>query len=195
MEPEALVFDFDGTLVDSMPMHFRCWQRTLATVGLTFDHATFQRWGGVPTREIVRRLSADQGVAVDVEAVIAAKEACTRAHAHEAMPIEPVMAIARAHRGTLPMAIATGGPRALVGPRLDVLGIRDWFGAIVTADDVEYGKPHPEPFLRAAQLLGVDPTRCRAYEDAPSGMESARAAGMDVVDVATLIGPADAPQP
>ena len=93
------------------------------------------------------------------------------------------------------MAIATGGPRALVGPRLDVLGIRDWFGAIVTAADVEYGKPHPEPFLRAAQLLGVDPTRCRAYEDAPSGMESARAAGMDVVDVATLIGPADAPQP
>ena len=195
MEPQALVFDFDGTLVDSMPMHFRCWQRTLQTVGLTFDHATFQRWGGVPTREIVRRLSEAQSVAVDVEAIVAAKEACTRAHAHEAVPIEPVLEIARAHRGHLPMAIATGGPRALVGPRLEALGVHAWFGAIVTADDVAQGKPHPEPFLRAAELLGVDPTRCRAYEDAPAGIESARAAGMEVVDVATLIGPADAPQP
>lgn len=195
MEPEALVFDFDGTLVDSMPMHFRCWQRVLADVGLTFDHATFQRWGGVPTREIVRRLSEAQAVVVDVAAVIASKEACTKAHAHEAVPIEPVMAIARANRGRRPMAIATGGPRALVGPRLEALGVRDWFAAIVTADDVEHGKPHPEPFLRAAELLGVDPTRCRAYEDAPSGIESARAAGMEVVDVATLIDPADAPLP
>ncbi|MCR9166450.1 MAG: HAD family hydrolase [Nannocystaceae bacterium] len=195
MQPEALVFDFDGTLVDSMPMHFRCWQRTLSTVGLTFDHATFHAWGGVTTREIVRRLSDAQGVDVDVEAIIEAKEACTRAHAHEAVPIEPVMAIARAHRGRLPMAIATGGPRAVVGPRLDALGIREWFDAIVTADDVEQGKPHPEPFLRAAELLGVDPTRCRAYEDAPAGIEAARAAGMDVVDVATLIDRADAPQP
>jgi len=192
MEPQALVFDFDGTLVDSMPMHYRCWLGALEPVGLSFDRDTFHTWGGVTTREIVRRLSQAQGVAVDIEAVTAAKEACTKLHAHEAEVIEPVLAIARAHRGTLPMAIATGGPRALVGMRLDMLGIRDWFGAIVTADDVTHGKPHPEPFLRAAALLGVDPKRCRAYEDAASGIAAAEAAGMEVVDVNTLIERSDA---
>ena len=195
MEPQALVFDFDGTLVDSMPIHFRCWQQALKPFGLTLEHETFQNWGGVPTREIVRRLSVGQGVGVDEEEVIAAKEALTRAHAHEAVPIEPVLAIARTSRGVLPMAIATGGPRALVGPRMEALGIHGWFGAIVTADDVARGKPAPDPFLLAAKLLGVDPTRCRAYEDAPAGLASARAAGMEVIDVATLIAPVDAPRP
>lgn len=194
MEPQALVFDFDGTLVDSMPMHFRCWQQALKPFALSFDHETFQNWGGVPTREIVRRLSRGQGVSVDVEEVIRAKESLTRAHAHEVEPIEPVLAIARTSRGSIPMAVATGGPRALVGPRLEALGIHDWFGAIVTADDVTNGKPDPEPFLLAATQLGVDPTRCRAYEDAPAGIASARAAGMEVIDVATLIGPSAAPQ-
>lgn len=193
MEPVALVFDFDGTLVDSMPMHYRCWQLALEPFGLTFDHETFQNWGGVPTREIVSRLSRAQGVPVDLEIVIHAKETLTRAHAHEAEPIEPVLSIARTSRGVLPMAIATGGPRALIGPRMEALGIHDWFGAIVTADDVARGKPEPDPFLLAAKLLGVDPTRCRAYEDAPSGLASARAAGMEVIDVATLIGPSVAP--
>lgn len=187
MEPLALIFDFDGTLVDSMPMHFRCWHRALAPVGLTFDEHTFQTWGGVPTREIVRRLSEAQGIAVDIEAVTVAKEACTKMHAHEAEVIEPVLAIARAHRGKLPLGIATGGPKALVGMRLEMIGIHEWFGAIVTADDVTHGKPHPEPFLRAAELLGVDPTRCRAYEDAASGIAAAEAAGMEVVNVNTLI--------
>ena len=195
MELEALVFDFDGTLVDSMPMHYRCWLRALEPFGLSFDAQTFQLWGGVPTREIVRRMSAAQGIAVDVEAVTAAKEACTMLHAHEAEVIQPVLAIARAHRGKLPMAIATGGSRALVGMRLDMLGIRAWFGAVVTADDVTLGKPHPEPFLRAAELLGVDPKRCRAYEDAASGIAAAEAAGMEVVDVNTLIERTDGPQP
>lgn len=195
MEPQALVFDFDGTLVDSMPMHFRCWQEALKPFGLTFDHETFQNWGGVPTREIVGRLSQAQGVAINVEDVIEAKETLTRAHAHEAVPIEPVLAIARTSRGVLPMAIATGGPRALIGPRMEALGIHDWFAAIVTADDVARGKPEPDPFLLAAKLLGVDPTRCRAYEDAPAGIASARAAGMEVIDVATLIDPGGAPQP
>ncbi len=193
MEPQALVFDFDGTLVDSMPMHFRCWQLALKPFGLTFDHETFQRWGGVTTREIVGRLSRAQGVAVDVEVVIDAKETLTRAHAHEAVPIEPVLSIARTSRGVLPRAVAPGGPRALIGPRMEALGIHHWFAAIVTADDVERGKPEPDPFLLAAELLGVDPTRCRAYEDAPSGLASARAAGMEVIDVATLIGPSAAP--
>lgn len=194
MEPEALVFDFDGTLVDSMPMHYRCWQQALAPAGLTFDHATFQRWGGVPTREIVRRLADAQRVEVNITVIVEAKEALTRANAHEAIAIEPVLDIARAHRGKLPMAIATGGPRRLVGMRLDMLGIHGWFGAVVTADDVTNGKPDPEPFLRAAELLGVDPRRCRAYEDAASGIASAQAAGMEVVDVATIIGRAGAPR-
>jgi len=195
MVPDALIFDFDGTLVDSMPMHFRCWQLALAPTGLTFEHSTFLTWGGVPTREIVRRLSEAQRIPVDVAEVVARKESFTRKHGHEAEPIEPVIAIARAHRGRLPMAVATGGPRALIGPRLEAIGLQAWFDAVVTADDVSRGKPNPEPFLLAAQRLGVDPTRCRAYEDAPSGIESARAAGMDVVDVATLIGRTGAPQP
>ncbi len=195
MQPLALVFDFDGTLVDSMPMHFRCWQEALAPTGLRFDHATFMRWGGVTTGEIVQRLSAAQGMAVDAQGIVDRKEALVQARAHEAVPIEPVLAIARAHRGVMPMAIATGGPRAVVEPRLERLGIRTWFQAVVTADDVTRGKPDPEPFTRAAALLGVEASRCRAYEDAAAGIASARAAGMEVIDVSTLIGQDDEPQP
>ncbi|MEM6293102.1 MAG: HAD-IA family hydrolase [Myxococcota bacterium] len=186
MTPAALIFDFDGTLVDSMPVHFKCWQTVLAPVGLTFDEPTFYAWGGVSTREIVARLAKAQGVAVDVESIIARKEVLAIEHAHEATLIEEVVSIARDHRGRLPMAVATGGTRAVVEPRLASTGMASWFDAVVTADDVKRCKPDPETFLLAAERLGVDPAACRAYEDAEAGLASARAAGMDVIDVRTL---------
>ena len=123
---------------------------------------------------------------VDVEAVVGRKEALAMERAHEAEPIEAVVSIARAHRGSLPMAVATGGTRAVVDPRLKSTGMAAWFDTVVTADDVQRCKPDPETFLLAAKRLGVDPSRCRAYEDAEAGLASARAAGMEVIDVRTL---------
>ncbi len=187
MDPGALIFDFDGTLVDSMPVHFRAWQDVLRPTGLVFDEPTFYAWGGVSTRGIVERLVREQRIEVDVSGVVEAKERASLARAHEAEPIEAVVAIARAHVGRVPMAVATGGTRRVVEPRLQSSGIAAWFDAVVTADDVVRSKPDPETFLLAATRLGVEPSQCRVYEDAEAGLQAARAAGMDVIDVRTLL--------
>jgi beta-phosphoglucomutase-like phosphatase (HAD superfamily) len=97
--------------------------------------------------------------------------------------VEPVLEIARRHRGILPMAIATGGSRPGIPTVLRHLGIYDWFGAIVTSEDVVRQKPAPDIFLEAARQLGVDPSQCRGFEDTDLGMESIRAAGMEAIDV------------
>ena len=106
----------------------------------------------------------------------------------EAKLIEPIAAIAREAQGRLPMAVATGGRTKYIKPLLESVGILDWFGAVVTADDVENHKPAPDTFLKAAALIGVPAEECRAYEDTDLGMEAIRAAGMEAVDVREIPG-------
>jgi beta-phosphoglucomutase-like phosphatase (HAD superfamily) len=106
----------------------------------------------------------------------------------EAKLIEPIAAIARDAQGRLPMAVATGGRTKYIKPLLESVGILDWFGAVVTADDVENHKPAPDTFLKAAALIGVPAEECRAYEDTDLGMEAIRAAGMEAVDVREIPG-------
>lgn len=186
-QPHALIFDLDGTLADTMPVHFVVWQQVLATHGLDFPEARFYRCGGMPTWRIVEMLAQEQGKTVDVDAVVKAKYDGFFEYVDGVKPIDAVFALAVEHHGKLPMAVATGGKRAAAERSLAAIGGTHLFSAMVTADDVAHHKPHPETFLRAAELLGVDPTRCRAYEDADPGIESARSAGMDVVDVRELL--------
>jgi beta-phosphoglucomutase-like phosphatase (HAD superfamily) len=183
MAKEALIFDCDGTLADTMPAHYLAWVAVLAPHGIPFAEARFYAMAGMPTREIVRVLAADAGKTVDVAAVVRAKEEAFLVGIANVVPISRVVEIARAGRGVVPMAVASGGQRRIVERTLAQIGVLDWFGALVTAEDTVRHKPDPDLFLEAARRLGVPPEICTVYEDADLGIEAARRAGMKYVDV------------
>ncbi len=187
MEPLGLIFDCDGTLADSMPIHWRAWDQTCQRHGLEFTEERHYALGGTPSRRIFEILGKEQGVTLDPLALSQEKEAAYLLLMPEVKPVEPVLAIAREHRGKLPMAVATGGQRNCITQLLEHLGIADWFEGLVTSEDVENPKPAPDTFLQAAALIGVVPEQCRAYEDTDLGMQSINAAGMEAVDVRELL--------
>ena len=180
---QALIFDCDGTLTDSMPGHFAGWRDALAVQGMTLSEETFIANGGTPSRILIPRLAKEAGVEVDYPAALAAKEALFLEGIDQLQPIEAVVQIARANRGKLPMAVASGGTRTLVVKQLEQIGIIDWFDTIVTSEDTPRGKPDPDVFLEAAKRLGVEPGVCCVYEDGDPGVEAARRAGMQCVDI------------
>lgn len=183
---EGLVFDMDGTLADTMPTHFIAWTRSLEAVGLVLSEDRFYALGGVPAEKIIRMLGEEQGKPVDAMSLAESKEALFLELLGTVRPVEAVVAIAERHRAHMPMAVATGSPQWVAEKILNALGIREWFGAVVGAEGTTNPKPAPDVFLKAAELIGVDPKRCHAFEDTALGMEAARAAGMDVVDVTKL---------
>jgi beta-phosphoglucomutase family hydrolase len=185
--PEALIFDCDGTLADTMPAHHRAWQSTLAPLGLTFPEERFYALAGVPTPRIAELLVKEWGAALDPAALAAEKEAAYRRAVRQVLPVAPVLAIARAALGKQPMAVASGSHRELVEATLAAIGALDWFPVIVAAEDVNHPKPDPEVFLTAARRLGVSAAACIVYEDGDLGIEAARRAGMRWVDVRQLL--------
>lgn len=149
--------------------------------GGSYPEELFYEWGGVPTAEIVRRLNAKFGTAMEVEEVVLRKEHYYRELIPAVEPKYDVVAVAREHQGRLPLAVASGSHRDLVVRTLDALGIHGIFTVVITAEDYRRGKPDPEPFLTAAARLGVAPSCCLVFEDTASGAEAARAAGMACV--------------
>jgi beta-phosphoglucomutase-like phosphatase (HAD superfamily) len=180
---EGLLFDCDGTLADTMPLHFEAWEETLRPSGLVFPRDRYFSMAGMPTRAILGELSREQGIAVDYERLLPLKEERFLARLGRVRPVSPVVDVARAARGSVPMAVVSGGVRRAVERTLQLIGVHEWFCAIVTAEDTTHGKPDPAPFLLAASRAGVDPRRCLVFEDGAPGFESARRAGMDAVDV------------
>ena len=182
---DAVIFDCDGTLVDSMPAHFEAWCEALAIHGAggVFKEDVFHAMGGRPTRDIVVDLNDEYGLKLDPEAVAFAKRESFLKRINGVTLIEEVAEFARSLRGKMPMAVASGGSRMVVEKTLRVVGISDWFDEVITADDVREGKPAPDIYLHAARLLGVTPARCLAFEDAPAGIMSAQNAGMQVIAV------------
>jgi beta-phosphoglucomutase family hydrolase len=180
----ALIFDCDGTLADTMPAHYQAWLAMLGKYGIPFPEPKFYAMGGMPTAQIIRLLAADAGVAVtDVDAMVQEKEQGFLKHLDAVKLIEPVVTIAAAYRGKMPIAVASGGYRDTITRTLDRLAIRDWFDAMVTAEDTPRHKPEPDVFLEAARRLGVGATGCVVFEDTDIGLEAARRAGMVEVDV------------
>jgi beta-phosphoglucomutase family hydrolase len=197
---DAVIFDCDGTLADTMPLHYRAWSETLAECGGAMSEAFFYELGGVPTAEIVRILNARDGTSLPVEETAAAKERRYVDLLPEATAVEPVVQLVREYCGRYPLAVASGGIRLLVDRTLAALGISDCFQAILTAEDVARGKPEPDLFLLAASRLGVPPERCVVFEDSDLGLEASRRAGMAAVDVRPWVTRAatpavDDPQP
>jgi HAD superfamily hydrolase (TIGR01509 family) len=180
----GLIFDCDGTLADTMPAHHRAWVAMLQPHGIPFPEDRFYAMGGMPTAQIIRVLAAGAGVAVhDVEAMVHEKERLFLQMLDAVQPIVPVVAIANAYRNVLPMAVASGGYRDVVGRTLDRLQLRAWFQAMVTAEDTQRHKPEPDVFLEAARRLAVPPAACAVFEDTELGLEAARRAGMLGLDV------------
>jgi HAD superfamily hydrolase (TIGR01509 family) len=184
---QGLIFDCDGTLADTMPLHWRAWQTVTTRYGILFPEERFYALGGVPSRHILATLREEQKLAIDPLAVAKEKEnAYLELLAHVA-PIEIVVAIARENFGRIPLAVASGGTRQVIERVLVHVGIRDLFAAVVTSEDVIHQKPAPDIFLEAARRIGVPPQFCRAYEDTDLGMEAIRSAGMEAVDVRVLV--------
>ena len=181
----AYIFDLDGTLIDTMPLHYQAWDEAMRDAGLKqpLDEDFFYSMGGVPTRKVAELIAAHYGLKLDAEQVFHAKEKLFRKLQGDARLIQPVVAIARRVAATHPVAIASGGPREIVRRSLELAGLAPLFKVVVTADDVIHGKPAPDMFLLAAKLMGVEPERCLVFEDAEPGMRAAKAAGMNLVRV------------
>ena len=180
----GLIFDCDGTLADTMPAHYKAWLALLGRFNIPFPEPRFYAMGGMPTAGIIRVLAGEVGVAVtDVDAMVLEKERTFLTYLDAVTRIEPVLVIAAAYRGKLPIAVASGGYRDTITRTLDRLNVRDWFDAMVTAEDTPRHKPEPDVFLEAAKRLGVEAAKCVVFEDTDIGLEAARRAGMAGVDV------------
>ena len=182
---DAVVFDLDGTLVDSMPAHLEAWCDALSLYGAAgiFKEDVFMAMGGRPTRDIVIQLNDEYDLRLDPESVAFAKREAFLKRLSSITLIDEVAEFAQSLRGKLPLAIASGGTRMAVEKTLAMVGISDWFDEVVTVDDVPAGKPEPDIFLYAAKLLNVHPSNCLALDDAPAGILSAQRAGMQVIAI------------
>jgi beta-phosphoglucomutase family hydrolase len=185
--PQGIIFDCDGTLADTMPLHWRAWQTIARRHQFELNEARFYSLGGVPSRDILRLLSLEQGIPMDPLLVAREKEAEYLPLIAQVEPINTVVGVAREYHGKVPLAVASGGTRHIIEQVLNHLGIRHLFQAVVTSEDVKNQKPAPDIFLEAARRIGVAPDLCRAYEDTDLGMQAIRAAGMDAVDVRLLL--------
>jgi beta-phosphoglucomutase family hydrolase len=188
-EIRGIIFDCDGTLADTMPLHWKAWTTITSKHGLHFPEERFYALGGVPSRDILKMLCEEQGKQLDCLAVAKEKEEAYLPFLPEVQPIQVVVAIAEANHGRLPMAVASGGMKHIIEQVLEHLHIRQYFDALVTSEDVKRQKPAPDIFLEAARRIGVSPGQCRAYEDTDLGLQAIRAAGMEAVDVRELLAP------
>ena len=178
---DGYIFDCDGTLADTMPLHYEAWCAALSEFAGDFPEAMFYELGGVPTERIVEILNERHGRNLPVVQTAQYKESLYIEMIPKCLPIEPVVDFVHQFYGKKPLAVASGGHRAIVRKTLTALGIFEKFDVIVGAEDYQNGKPAPDPFLEAARRIGVPPERCLAFEDTQLGITSATAAGMKTV--------------
>jgi beta-phosphoglucomutase family hydrolase len=179
------IFDLDGTLIDTMPLHYRAWEAAMRNAGLQvpLDEELFYSLGGVPTRRVAELIAEHYKLKIDPDAIFHHKESLFCELQADAKLIQPVAEFARQVAATHPVAIASGGPRLVVKRSLELTGLASVFSIVVSADDVVHGKPAPDMFLLAANLMGVAPAACLVFEDAEPGIRAAEAAGMKWVRV------------
>lgn len=181
----AYLFDCDGTIVDSMPLHYVAWTTILGDWGCRLDEELFYSWGGKPIREIVSDLNALHGLKMPVTEVAERKENLYYELLPQLKAVPEVLEHIEAMHGKLPFAVVSGGVRPTVTKSLTALGLLDKFDTLICAGDYAESKPHPEPFLLAAARLGVPPESCLVFEDTEIGIQAATAAGMASVKVPT----------
>jgi HAD superfamily hydrolase (TIGR01509 family) len=180
---KGLIFDCDGTLVDSMPLHMRAWEYVIAAQGLKWDYEFFFSRKGMPEEDIIVEYNRRFDRTFDPADTVRKKHEYFWSRLEELSPIPHVVAIAQRYHGVLPMAVASGGTGKTVNLELETLHLRRFFPVIITADDDVKPKPAPDIFLEAAKRLGVAPELCQVFEDGDLGLEAARIAGMLATDV------------
>lgn len=183
---EGIIFDCDGTLADTMPLHWEAWRTVAERHGFRFPEERFYALGGVPSRDILQQINEEQNLALDPLRVSQEKEEAYLPRLKDVRVVEPVVKVAFSHYGKVPMAVATGGTRKVISQVLSHLGIDHLFAQLVTSEDVVRQKPAPDIFLEAAKRIGVPPEKCLAYEDTDLGLRAIAAAGMKGVDVRRL---------
>ena len=179
----AYLFDCDGTIVDSMPLHYIAWKKALGEWNCHFEEDLFYAWGGRPVKEIIATLNEMQGLAMPVDAVARRKESLYFELEDQLRAIPEVIEHIESKHGHIPLAVVSGSRRSSVMHSLSALGLVDRFDVLVCAEDYARGKPAPDCFLTAAERLGVEPKDCLVFEDTEMGIEAARAAGMSWVRV------------
>jgi beta-phosphoglucomutase-like phosphatase (HAD superfamily) len=182
---KGLIFDLDGTLVDSMPLHFEGWKKASDRFGAHIDPAFLRIHTGSPGWFIAAAIIEKSGLngSVTVEEILKIKLEEFNKVQHLIKPIEPVVGIVKKYFGKLPMAVGSGGHREAVDRTLEVSGLKKYFEIVITANDVTQYKPHPETFLKCAELMKVKPAVIEVFEDGDLGIEAAIRAGMIVTDV------------
>lgn len=185
VDPKAkgLIFDIDGTISDTMSIHLIAYQETAAEYGFEISTELFFSMSGIPAYQTSVLLKEKFGLDFDPQEFADKKEYHFLQNIYKAEPILPVIKIIREYTGKLPMACGTGGTRFYAKKTLELAGVLDNFEHIVTAEDVENHKPHPDTFLKAAELIGVAPEYCQVFEDSPLGIRAAETAGMMATDV------------
>jgi beta-phosphoglucomutase family hydrolase len=181
---KAYLFDCDGTIADSMPLHYVAWKRVLSEWGCEFSEDLFYSWGGMPVREIVATLNEKQGLEMPVADVARRKEQFYLEILPQLKAVPEVLEHIEISYGQIPFAVVSGSTRDSVVASLEALGILDKFDTLVCAGEYTRSKPDPEPFLMAAQRLGVAPEDCLVFEDTDMGIQAATAAGMASVKIA-----------
>jgi len=181
---EALIFDLDGTLSDSLPVHIATWHKICAKYNCTFDENILVEMTGMPTIRFAERIIAENGLTgVDAADLAKQKQELFWEHASLLKPHKAVVDLVYKYHGIIPMAVGTGACRRSAELQLDTLGIKHYFDAIVTADDVTRHKPEPDTFTKCAELIGVNVQTCQVLEDGTLGIQAAMTAGMLVTDV------------
>lgn len=180
---KAYLFDCDGTLADSMPLHYRAWKKALSEWNCDFDEKLFYAWGGMPVAEIIATLNKNHALNMPVDAVEHRKEKLYFDLIHELTAVPEVLEHVEQAHGRVPFAVVSGSTRESVTASLKALNILDRFDVLVCAGDYKKSKPDPEAFLLAAAKLGVEPKDCLVFEDTEMGIQAATAAGMASVKV------------
>lgn len=180
---EGLLFDLDGTLIDTMPLHWISMHEVLALFGKRCEQVYLNQFAGKPIDVIVATINKDHGFSLDATTFKEEKARRFSARLSEAKPITPVVDIVHRYHTKLPMAVVSGGIGSDVYDTLRLHNMVHFFDTIITGDDPIPPKPSPEIFLEAARRIGVTPTACQVFEDAEAGIVAAHAAGMAVTDV------------
>ncbi len=183
---DALIFDMDGTLIDSMPLHDIAWRKTLDFIGLPVIPQLMRQLVGVPTAGTLQAIARHSGLTISARQIADAsgyKDQLVENLVNQGLPVTPVTDIARRWYGIKPLAVGTGAHTEEALRMLEMAGIAELFSVVIGADQVAQPKPAPDTFIRAAEQLGVDPQRCVVFEDGDPGLDAARAGGMTAVDV------------
>jgi len=184
---KALIFDLDGTLSDSLPLHIATWNVVGEKYGFIFDPQIIHEMTGRPTIEFAQRVVEQYGLSADPQELVLMKQQSFWAMADLLQPIGEVVSIVKENYGRIPMSVGTGAGRKSALVQLETLDLHHYFNAVVSADDVKKHKPEPETFLECARLMGVEPEYCQVFEDGVLGIAAAEKAGMMVTDIRPFI--------